>query len=95
MPTYVYRAMTKSGLVVKNKIESPSRQNLLKTLKGNGLLPIDVQQIRYVGKQQKKAKKNITNIDEIMEKVNQNNYQQKKKSTYILPKQKKLPLGIL
>ena len=95
MPTYVYRAMTKSGLVVKNKIESPSRQNLLKTLKGNGLLPIDVQQIRYVGKQQKKAKKNITNIDEIMKNVNQNNYQQKKKSTYILPKQKKLPLGIL
>ena len=56
MPTYVYRAMTKSGLVVKNKIESPSRQNLLKTLKGNGLLPIDVQQIRYVGKQQIKSK---------------------------------------
>ena len=73
MPTYVYRAMTKSGLVVKNKIESPSRQNLLKTLKGNGLLPIDVQQIRYVGKQQKKAKKNITNIDEIMKNVNTTN----------------------
>ena len=60
MPTYVYRAMTKSGLIVRNKIESPSRQNLLKMLKGNGLLPIDVQQIRYVGKQQKKAKKNIS-----------------------------------
>ena len=73
MPTYVYRAMTKSGLVVKNKIESPSRQNLLKTLKGNGLLPIDIQQIRYVGKQQKKAKKNITNIDEIMKNVNTTN----------------------
>ena len=73
MPTYVYRAMTKSGLVVKNKIESPSRQNLLKTLKGNGLLPIDVQQIRYVGKQQKKAKKNITNIEEIMKNVNTTN----------------------
>lgn len=73
MPTYIYRAMTKSGLVVRNKIESPSRQNLLKTLKGNGLLPIDVQQIRYVGKQQKKAKKNITNIEEIMKNVNTTN----------------------
>ena len=62
MPTYVYKAMTKSGLVVKNKIESPSRQNLLKTLKSNELLPIDVQQIRYVGRQQRKAKKNITAI---------------------------------
>lgn len=73
MPTYVYRAMTKSGLVVRNKIESPSRQSLLKTLKGNGLLPIDVQQIRYIGKQQKKAKKNITNIEEIMKNVNTTN----------------------
>ena len=73
MPTYVYRAMTKSGLIVRNKIESPSRQNLLKTLKGNGLVPIDVQQIRYVGKQKKKAKKNITNIEEIMKNVNTTN----------------------
>ncbi len=73
MPTYVYRAMTKSGLVVRNKIESPSRQTLLKTLKGNELLPIDVQQIRYVGKQQKKAKKNVTNIEEIMKNVNTTN----------------------
>ena len=73
MPTYVYRAMTKSGLIVRNRIESPSRQNLLKILKGNGLVPIDVQQIRYVGKQQKKAKKNITNIEEIMKNVNTTN----------------------
>ena len=73
MPTYVYRAMTKTGLIVRNRIESPSRQNLLKTLKGNGLVPIDVQQIRYVGKQQKKAKKNITNIEEIMKNVNTTN----------------------
>ena len=73
MPTYVYRAMTKSGLIFRNRIESPSRQNLLKTLKGNGLVPIDVQQIRYVGKQQKKAKKNITNIEEIMKNVNTTN----------------------
>ena len=70
MPTYVYKAMTKSGLVVKNKIESPSRQNLLKNLKDNGLIPIDVQQIRYVGKEKKRAKKNITNIEEIMKNVN-------------------------
>ena len=73
MPIYIYRAMTKSGLIVKNRIESSSRQNLLKTLKGNGLIPIDVQQIRYVGKQQKKAKKNITNIEEIMKNVNTTN----------------------
>ena len=70
MPTYVYRAMTRSGLIVRNKIESSSRQNLLKTLKGNGLIPIDVRQIRYVGKQKKRAKKNITNLDEFMKNIN-------------------------
>lgn len=73
MPTYIYRAMTRTGLIVRNRIEAPSKQNLLKTLKGNGLLPIDVEQIRYVGKQQKKAKKNITNIEEIMKNVNTTN----------------------
>ena len=73
MPTYVYRAMTRSGLMVRNRIESPSRQNLLKTLKGNGLIPIDAQQVRHVGKQQKKAKKNITNIEEIMKNINTTN----------------------
>ena len=70
MPTYVYRAMTRSGLIVRNKIESSSRQNLLKTLKGNGLIPIDVRQIRYVGKQKKRAKKNITNLEEFMKNIN-------------------------
>lgn len=70
MPTYVYRAMTKTGLIVKNKIESPSKQNLLKLLKSNELIPIDVEQIRYIGKQQKKAKKNIANIEEIMKNLN-------------------------
>lgn len=70
MPTYVFRAMTRSGLIVRNKIESSSRQNLLKTLKGNGLIPIDVRQIRYVGKQKKRAKKNITNLDEFMKNIN-------------------------
>ena len=73
MPTYIYRAMTKSGLVVRNRIEAASKQNLLKTLKENELLPIDVEQIRYIGKQQKKAKKNVANIEEIMKNINTTN----------------------
>lgn len=73
MPTYVYRAMTRTGLIVKNRIESPSKQNLLKLLKSNGLIPIDVEQIRYIGKQPKKAKKNIADIEEIMKNLNTTN----------------------
>ncbi len=33
MPVYVYRAVTKTGVVVKNRVESSSRQNLIKSLK--------------------------------------------------------------
>ena len=71
MPTYMYRAVTKSGLVVKNKVESPSRMNLINSLKNNGLMPIAIEQLSYKSKnKQKKQKKNVTDIQEIMKNVN-------------------------
>ena len=30
MPEYVYRAITKEGVIVKNRVESASKQNLIK-----------------------------------------------------------------
>ena len=71
MPTYTYKAVTKTGLVVRNKVESASRQGLIKMLKNNDLLPISIEQISYMSKRTpKKQKKNITNIQEIMKNVN-------------------------
>ncbi len=71
MPTYVYRAMTKTGLVVKNKVESGSKQHLIRTLKNNNLIPIAIEQVSYNSKNAKKRqKKNITDIQEIMKNVN-------------------------
>ena len=71
MPTYMYRAMTKSGVVVKNKVESNSKQQLIKTLKNNNLLPISIEQVAYRSKNAvKKKKKNVTDIQEIMKNVN-------------------------
>ena len=72
MPTYIYKAVTKTGVVVKNKVESPNKQNLIKKLKLNDLLPIDVTQVRYAGKTapQKKQKRNVENIDEILKNIN-------------------------
>ena len=71
MPTYMYKAVTKSGLVVRNRVESASRQGLIKMLKNNNLLPISIEQISYMSKRTpKKQKKNITNIQEIMKNVN-------------------------
>ena len=71
MPTYVYKAVTDKGLVVRNKVESPSRQGLVKMLKNNNLLPISIEQINYrSAKSPKRQKRNVTNIEEIMKNVN-------------------------
>ena len=71
MPTYVYKAMTKQGVIVRNKVEVASRQYLIKTLKNNNLLPISIEQMAYHSKNApKKQKKNVTNIQEIMKNVN-------------------------
>ena len=71
MPTYTYKAVTKTGVIVRNKVESASRQGLIKMLKSNNLLPISIEQISYKSKRTpKKQKKNITDIQEIMKNVN-------------------------
>lgn len=65
MPTYVYKAITNSGLTVKNRVDAPSRQNLIQALKNNELTPVSVTQVAYGGARAKK-KKNIRDLDEIM-----------------------------
>ena len=71
MPTYMYRAVTKTGLVVKNKVEAPSKQNLIRSLKNNDLLPISIEQKAYRSRNApKRQKRNITDIREIMKNVN-------------------------
>lgn len=82
MPTYMYRAMTKQGQIVRNKVESNSRQSLIKTLKSNDLLPITIEQLSYRNKKaQQKRKKNITDIQEIMKNVNTTQLGGEKKKT--------------
>ena len=81
MPTYMYKAATKSGLVVRNKVEASSKQSLIKALKGNNLLPIDVEQLTYRTNKKKTKKKNITDIQEIMKNVNTTQLGQTKQKT--------------
>ena len=81
MPTYMYKAATKSGLVVRNKVEASSKQSLIKALKGNNLLPIDVEQLIYRTNKKKTKKKNITDIQEIMKNVNTTQLGQPKQKT--------------
>ena len=82
MPTYMYKAMTKTGVVVRNRVEFASKQNLIKTLKSNDLLPISIEQISYSSKKTpKRKKKNITDIQEIMKNVNTTQLNKEKKMT--------------
>lgn len=71
MPTYVYRAVTKTGVVVKNKVEAVDKQHLTESLKENGLLPISIEQMAKFGlNRQKKPRRNVTNLSDIMKNVN-------------------------
>ena len=70
MPEYVYRAITKEGVIVKNRVESGNKQTLVKRLKEGNLTPIDVVQIGYGRKKVNVKKRNVTDIDEIMKTAN-------------------------
>lgn len=81
MPVYTYKAVTRTGVIVRNKVESPSRQNLIKSLKKGNLLPISIEQVSYRSRNApKRQKKNVTDIQEIMKNVNTTQLGSKKKT---------------
>lgn len=82
MPTYIYKAVTKNGLIVKNKVEVQTKQALIKSLKRNNLLPIDVEQVAHISKKTQTKKKNITDIQEIMKNVNTTQIIRENKKTF-------------
>lgn len=81
MPTYVYRAVTSSGMVIRNRVEAASKQTLVKKLKENDMLPIAIQQVAYSSKKKKTKKKNIKDIEEIMQNANTTHINTKKTAT--------------
>ena len=80
MPEYVYRAVDKNGVIVKNKVQDKSKQNLIKKLKINGLMPINVTQVSFGKFRRGGQKRNISNIDEMMQLANSANIAQKKET---------------
>ncbi len=70
MPEYIYRAVDENGVLVKNRVQDKSKQNLIKKLKVNGLMPIDVTQVSFGKYKRPSIKRNSTNIDEIMQLAN-------------------------
>ena len=68
MPTFVYRAVTKNGTIVRNRVEDINRKSLIKKLKNNDLMPINIVQVnKIISKSKQKQKKNINNVSEIIE----------------------------
>ena len=74
MPVFVYRAVTDKGKIVRNKVDEVSRKSLIKKLRRNNLVPINIVQVRSkVVINTPKAKKHKTskkNINEILHSAN-------------------------
>lgn len=73
MPEYIYRAVTNRGQIVKNKVEEMNKGTLIRKLKSNDMLPIEVIQLNYKSKGGRVPKKNVLNIDDIMKTANSAN----------------------
>ncbi len=69
MPSFLYRAVTADGKVVRNKVEEVNRKALIKKLLRNGLTPISIQQKNktITETSTKKPKRNLNSISDIMQ----------------------------
>ena len=62
MPTFIYKAVTPQGQIVKNKINEANKESCINKLKQNGLIPISVSQMVTIGKSKDINTKYKTNI---------------------------------
>lgn len=76
MPEYVYKAVTSKGQVVRNRVEESNRNNLIRKLKSNDLLPISVVQVSYSSRKNKPNRRNMLDIDDIMKQAESANIMQ-------------------
>ena len=57
MPTFIYKAATSTGMVVRNRVEAGSKQSLIRILKNNDLMPISIEQVAYSSKHKNTKKR--------------------------------------
>ena len=88
MPEYVYKAVTKQGQIVKNRVEEASKNNLVKKLKHNDLLPIEVVQVGLRSKNGRVNKRNVIDIDDVMKTANSANVLQGRTSAKLSGREK-------
>ena len=69
MATFSYRALTQDGRIVRNRVEEANKLALIKKLKSNGFYPISIVQQRNTKITNVKKKRNISNIQDVLENV--------------------------
>ena len=70
MPLFKYKAVTKNGQIVENKVDAMNQFMLVKKLKKNELLPIEVIQVNsLVTRKNKRQKKNIESNNSVLKSI--------------------------
>jgi len=70
MPLYKYKAVTRTGQRVENKVEAANKYDLIKKLKRNKLLPIDATQLNSRNaNRKKKQKRNIETNNSVLKSI--------------------------
>lgn len=70
MPLFKYKAVTKSGQIVENKVDATNQYILMKKLKRNDLLPIEIVQVRSgAAKKAKKQKRNVESNSSVLKSI--------------------------
>ena len=69
MPTYMYKAMTENGQIVKNRITDANKMSCVKRLKESNLIPISIVQTIRIRKSDKKRPRNFRKVDKELRKI--------------------------
>lgn len=70
MPLFKYKAVTKTGDIVENKVDATNQYMLIRKLKRNNLLPIEVVQINSKNsKKDKKQKRNVESDSSVLKSI--------------------------
>ena len=93
MPVYMYRAISKSGQVVTNRVEDTSKYNLIKKLKRNNLTPISVVQRKGLIAKQNHKKRSARNMDRRIEEIIAGNNRAKKNKNVTISQKLNLALA--
>ena len=76
MPIYIYKAVTKNGQVVRNRVEEKNKFVLMRKIKENELMPISITQINVRKKRKVNARKrNIEGTSSALKQVREREIQ--------------------